>query len=119
MPALVCGDGREYPGPASLRQFNGKRSSGRAAQTVWGASAMLVGMKFFVWFLFGVLVYLAWRTHRRRRAANAMRSVRHAERMVRCERCGVHLPVGEAVERRGVYYCGDKHADAGNDGGRA
>lgn len=80
---------------------------------------MLVGMKLFLWFLLGILAYSVWRAHRRRHAARTMRSARQPERMVRCERCGVHMPIGECIERRGSYYCSDKHADAGNDGERS
>jgi uncharacterized protein len=32
------------------------------------------------------------------------------ERMVCCERCRVHLPVGEAVLAEGRYYCSEEHA---------
>jgi len=40
-------------------------------------------------------------------------------RMVRCEQCGVYLPVGEAIGRDGRYYCSPEHreqaAGKGND----
>ncbi|WP_091937849.1 PP0621 family protein [Propionivibrio dicarboxylicus] len=98
------------------RQFAPLLASGPLAQTVRGASDMLVSMKLFVWFLLGIFAYSLWRAHRRRQAARSARSARQTERMVRCERCGVHLPLGESVERRGTYYCCDRHADAGNDG---
>ncbi|WP_394701309.1 PP0621 family protein [uncultured Propionivibrio sp.] len=88
-------------------------------QTVPGASDMLVGMKLLLWLLFGVLAYSLWRAHQRRRAARPSVSERQAERMVRCERCGVHLPIGECVEHHGSYYCCHRHADAGNDGNRS
>ena len=32
------------------------------------------------------------------------------ERMVRCERCGVHLPMGEAVQIGERHYCSPEHA---------
>lgn len=32
------------------------------------------------------------------------------ERMVRCERCGVHLPVGEAYQVGDRHYCSAEHA---------
>jgi uncharacterized protein len=31
------------------------------------------------------------------------------ERMVDCSQCGVHLPVSEAVEAKGRYFCSDEH----------
>ena len=29
--------------------------------------------------------------------------------MVRCEKCGVHVPVDEAVKDKGKYYCSQDH----------
>jgi uncharacterized protein len=34
------------------------------------------------------------------------------EDMVRCERCGLHLPRSESVESGGHFYCGIEHRDA-------
>ncbi|HEY9398035.1 MAG TPA: PP0621 family protein [Burkholderiales bacterium] len=34
---------------------------------------------------------------------------RDAERMVNCTQCGLYLPVSEAVEERGNYYCSEQH----------
>jgi uncharacterized protein len=36
------------------------------------------------------------------------------EDMVRCERCGLHLPRSESVESGGHFYCGIEHRDADN-----
>ncbi len=30
--------------------------------------------------------------------------------MVRCERCGLHVPITEAVEQAGHYYCSQEHS---------
>lgn len=32
-----------------------------------------------------------------------------AATMVACAHCGVHLPRGEAVEARGLHFCGEPH----------
>lgn len=32
-----------------------------------------------------------------------------AERMVNCGQCGLYLPVSEAIEARGSYYCSEQH----------
>ena len=37
--------------------------------------------------------------------------------LVRCARCGVHLPRSEAREAGGRLYCGEEHARLGADGG--
>jgi len=36
-----------------------------------------------------------------------------AQDMVRCARCGVHLPAGDAVQAGGATYCSTEHASAG------
>lgn len=47
----------------------------------------------------------------------------HAEDMVRCAHCGVHLPLSEAIMAQGKYYCSEAHrlahrnADADGDAG--
>jgi uncharacterized protein len=39
-----------------------------------------------------------------------------AQDMVRCARCGVHLPASDAVQAGGRSYCGAEHAAAGPRG---
>ncbi|MFO7189216.1 MAG: PP0621 family protein [Pseudomonadota bacterium] len=36
-------------------------------------------------------------------------SGREPERMVNCKRCGLYVPVSEAVEDHGDYYCSEQH----------
>lgn len=31
--------------------------------------------------------------------------------MVRCETCGLHLPVDEALKKDGLYFCSKEHRD--------
>jgi len=66
-----------------------------------------------------VLVVLAvWLV---RRALRATRSGQEAQvrppaetgQLVRCARCGVHLPRAEAREAAGKLYCGEEHARLG------
>jgi uncharacterized protein len=33
-----------------------------------------------------------------------------AEAMVRCERCGVHLPRGECISRDNLFFCSEEHS---------
>ncbi len=33
----------------------------------------------------------------------------HAEDMVRCVHCGVHLPKRESIQADGKFYCGEAH----------
>ena len=63
------------------------------------------------------VAYALWRGAKAKRArpdpgAGAARqsSPAHVERMVRCERCGVHLPLGEAYLVADRHYCSAEHA---------
>jgi uncharacterized protein len=54
-----------------------------------------------------------------RRALRGPRSAQGAEKqpiqqdLVRCARCGVHLPRSEARQADGQLYCGEEHARLG------
>ncbi|SHH08036.1 PP0621 family protein [Pollutimonas bauzanensis] len=39
--------------------------------------------------------------------------VEHAEPMVRCEHCGIHMPRSEAVLSNGHIWCSTEHAKLG------
>ena len=65
-----------------------------------------------------LLVVLAvWLVRRALRAANSDRApqARSPEvgDLVRCARCGVHLPRSEARQADGRLYCGEEHARLG------
>ena len=65
-----------------------------------------------------LLVVLAvWLVRRALRASRqAMKSEKQGpvqQDLVRCARCGVHLPRGEAREAGGALYCGEEHARLG------
>lgn len=53
-----------------------------------------------------VVIYLALTRNKR---AAAPPSSKPAEKMVRCEVCGVHLPQDESVAAHGRYFCSDAH----------
>ena len=40
----------------------------------------------------------------------------HAEAMVRCQHCGIHLPRSEAFLSNGQTWCGPEHARLGQRG---
>ena len=67
--------------------------------------------KLLVLVLVGVVFYLVWqglarRVRPRRDGGNAGAE---PERMVGCRQCGVHLPISEAVEADGNYFCSEEH----------
>ncbi|MGQ0577464.1 MAG: PP0621 family protein [Betaproteobacteria bacterium] len=68
-----------------------------------------------------IVVYLFLRSYRRRVEATPppAAAAKHAEDMVRCRICGVHLPKSEAVTARGEIYCSKEHLQlADREGGR-
>ena len=58
-------------------------------------------------------VWLLWRALRGSRPAGAEKSPLEQQDLVRCARCGVHLPRSEARQAEGALYCGEEHARLG------
>lgn len=90
--------------------------------------------KILFWVLLGVAAWFAWQAWQRADRARLAREAREAEElerrerdaaataqvagpeaMVRCARCGVHLPRSEAVADGGELYCGAAHRQAARD----
>lgn len=74
-------------------------------------------MKYLIVLAVIAVVYALWRSQRRvpdrqGRAAQRARSAA-AQDMVRCARCGVHLPKDEALWKAGRSYCSQAHLDQG------
>jgi uncharacterized protein len=60
-----------------------------------------------------LLVYWVLKRYRRRMNDDAgPRQGAGNEDMVRCERCGVHLPRSESIATHGRYYCSPEHQQA-------
>jgi uncharacterized protein len=64
--------------------------------------------KLLILVLVGLVAYFLWRGFKRDGEASR-KPPADGERMVDCSQCGVHLPVSEAVEARGRYFCSDEH----------
>jgi uncharacterized protein len=64
--------------------------------------------KLLILVVVALAAYLLWRGFRRDAEPPRETSV-DGERMVDCSQCGVHLPVSEAVEAKGRYFCSDDH----------
>jgi len=58
-----------------------------------------------------LLAYWVLRGYRRRIDRNDAPSAGATEDMVRCERCGVHLPRSESVVAQGRHYCSVEHRE--------
>lgn len=63
--------------------------------------------------LIAIVMAIVWlmRGDRRGRQQQRTRAGESAagERMVPCARCGVYLPLGEAIAAEGRYYCSEEH----------
>ena len=72
-------------------------------------------MRFVVLVLLVVAaVWLIRRALRGSRGAAPLQKAGPAQQdLVRCARCGVHLPRAESRESAGRLYCGDEHARLG------
>jgi uncharacterized protein len=61
-----------------------------------------------------VAVLLWWLGARSRsRTAGDSRKLNEPQAFARCARCGVHLPLSDAVLDRGIAYCSEAHRLAG------
>jgi len=67
-------------------------------------------MKFLL-LLVVVVVGAGWWRHKKRGKTPAAAPTAHpsAERMVHCERCGLHLPQTDAIAADGVFFCSKEH----------
>jgi len=67
-------------------------------------------MKFLL-LLVVVLVGAGWWRHQKRSKTPLTPPTDHttAERMVHCERCGLHLPQTDAIAADGVFFCSKEH----------
>jgi len=55
-----------------------------------------------------LVLYFLWRGLRREAGPrNDPRA--DGERMVDCGQCGVHLPLSEAIQSQGRYFCSEEH----------
>ena len=69
-------------------------------------------------FIVVAVVWLLKRALRRAETSDVQQAAPAAsEELVRCARCGVLLPRGEARMAAGVLYCSDEHANLGAKGG--
>ncbi len=76
-------------------------------------------MGLFRLILLFIIVWLVLGLIRRLRAgppASHPRSQPRPTRMVRCDRCGVFVPEGEAVHAGGRVYCSPAHRDEDRSG---
>jgi len=58
-----------------------------------------------------LLAYWLLRGYRRHIERGNAPSAGATEDMVRCERCGVHLPRSESVAAQGKHYCSVEHRE--------
>ena len=69
----------------------------------------MVRILFFV--VLFVVIFLFLRHKFARTKNDDDRDVQEPERMVKCDHCGVNLPISESVFSDGHYYCSLEHRD--------
>lgn len=64
-----------------------------------------------------LVVYMVKRTLGQRQPKEDERPLhqRRSEKVVRCARCGVHVPESEAVREQDRFYCSQAHRDEDRD----
>ncbi len=70
----------------------------------------LLALAILIW-----LVYRIWRNSRHdntRRRAPGQKTTQQVERMVRCAKCGLHIPQHEALRAGERFYCSPAHRDS-------
>ena len=70
--------------------------------------------------LIALVVLAVWLVRRALRAPQDRTGIQKpqsqaAGELVKCARCGVHLPRGEARQSGGLLYCSEEHARLGRD----
>ncbi|MDR1933980.1 MAG: hypothetical protein LBS49_00025 [Candidatus Accumulibacter sp.] len=68
--------------------------------------------------LAGLALIVLWffrRLGSHRSRTGRMPAERRAERMVKCARCGLHLPESESVQDGAIHYCCAEHRQAARD----
>ena len=66
--------------------------------------------KLLILILAVLAVYFLWRGFRRPVGrAKGTGTSSEGERMVDCSECGVHLPISEAIQSQGRYFCCEEH----------
>jgi uncharacterized protein len=68
--------------------------------------------------LIGLILIILWifrRPKNRRSRSGEIPAARRPERMVKCARCGVHLPEGESIQDGATHYCCIEHRNAAQD----
>jgi uncharacterized protein len=66
--------------------------------------------KLLIFIAAALVLYFLWRGLRRGPGARKdAGQPADGERMVDCGQCGVHLPLSEAIQSQGRYFCSEEH----------
>jgi uncharacterized protein len=73
--------------------------------------------RIFFFLLLAVAAYVAWQWLRRGnlagRSSDARPRVELPQQMVRCARCGLHLPQQDALPAGDQFFCSEEHRRSG------
>jgi len=65
--------------------------------------------KLLVLFIVVLVLFLLWKGMKRAARSDGGGTPSDGERMVDCSECGLHLPISEAVQSQGRYFCSEEH----------
>jgi uncharacterized protein len=68
--------------------------------------------------LIGLILVILWffrRSENRRSRTKGTPAARRPERMVKCARCGIHLPESESIQDGASHYCCAEHRNTTPD----
>ncbi len=72
----------------------------------------LIALAVLFWLLYRLILTLLQKTQR---PASRPDESEKSDTMVRCDRCDLHIPLSQALERGGKYYCCIEHRDAADN----
>ena len=65
--------------------------------------------KLLVLLIVVLVLFVLWKGMRRAARSDRGGTPSDGERMVDCSECGLHLPISEAVQSQGRYFCSEEH----------
>ena len=68
------------------------------------------------WILLGVIAWAVMKNWTRAGVRRQRPEAPAAERMVRCEACGLNVPESDALTRGGRWFCSREHLEGGRPG---
>jgi uncharacterized protein len=62
-----------------------------------------------IWFGFRIYNAVQSKKLEKPKIKNAQAKIKNAQDMVSCDKCGIHIPVNEAIKSGAKYFCSQNH----------